>query len=102
MNLSVVRTFPFLSDFNNEELIDLFAHATEQKFPPGAFLCKEGEWDDHLYFLLSGEVEIAKKAADGYPHVLARLSSGTLLGELAWAMQTPCTTTIKVLQETSA
>ncbi len=102
MNFSVLRSFPFLSDFSDEELSDLFAQATEQQFPPGAFLCKEGERDDHLYFLLSGEVEIVKKDPDRQPHVLARLGSGTLLGELAWVLQTPCTTTIKVLQATSA
>jgi CRP-like cAMP-binding protein len=102
MNVSVLRTFPFLSTFSDGELVDLFGQATEQVFPPGTLLSKEGERDDHLYFLLSGEVEIAKKDADGQSHVLARLSGGTLLGELAWVMHTPCTTTIKVLQETSA
>ncbi len=102
MNFNVLRSFPFLSDFSDEELADLFAHATEQKFSPGAFLCKEGEQDDHLYFLLNGEVAIVKKDAEGKSSVLVRLGSGALLGELAWVLKTPCTTTIKVLQETSA
>jgi CRP-like cAMP-binding protein len=102
MDVQVLRSFPFLSDFSDAELTDLFGRATEQHFAPGAFLSKEGERDDHLYFLLNGEVEIVKKDAGGKPHSLAHLGSGTLLGELAWVMQTPCTTTIKVLQDTSA
>jgi CRP-like cAMP-binding protein len=102
MDLGVLRKFPLLSDFNDEELADLFANATEQRFLPGAFLCHEGEQDGHLYFLVSGEVEISKKDSEGVSHVLAHLNQGTLLGELSWIMGTPCSVNIEVLQEVLA
>src|SRR5581483_9478186 len=54
----------------------------EQTFPPGSFLCKEGERDGHLYFLISGEVEVSKTDADGHKHTLANLSGGTLNKQL--------------------
>jgi CRP-like cAMP-binding protein len=101
MDLNVLRQLPVLSDFSNGELIDLFANASEQQFSPGAFLCKEGEQDGHLYFIISGEVEVLKKGADGNTHVLASLTTGALLGELSWIMGTPCTTSLKACKETS-
>ncbi|HXG18905.1 MAG TPA: cyclic nucleotide-binding domain-containing protein [Methylomirabilota bacterium] len=100
MDVSVLRTFPLLNDFTDSELVDLFANAAEQTFPPGSFLCKEGERDGHLYFLISGEVEVSKTDADGHKHTLANLSGGTLLGELSWIMGTPCTANLKAVQNT--
>jgi SulP family sulfate permease len=99
MNLSALRTLPILSAFSDDELADLFANATERQFSTGSFLCREGEKDGHVYFLLSGEVEITKKDAEGHAHVLAHFSKGTLLGELAWIMGTPCTASMQVRQE---
>jgi CRP-like cAMP-binding protein len=100
MDLSALRKFSLLSDFSDAELTDLFANATEQRFSPGAFLCREGDKDGHLYFLINGEVEVTKKDHNGRAHVLARLSGGTLLGELAWIMGTPCGTSLQARQET--
>lgn len=99
MDLTALHKFPLLANFTDEELTDLFANAAEHQVSPGAFLCREGEQDGHLYFLVSGEVEISKKDFDGRPHELARLGSGTLLGELSWIMGTPCTANIEVRQE---
>lgn len=99
MNFSVLRTFPLLSAFTDEELADLFVNAAEQTFPAGSFLCKEGERDGHLYFLVQGEVAVSKRGAEGAAHVLAHLSDGTLLGELSWIMGSPCTANIEVQQE---
>jgi CRP-like cAMP-binding protein len=52
-----------------------------------------------LYFLVRGEVEVSKRDAEGQVHILAHLSSGTLLGELAWIMGTPCTASLVIRQE---
>lgn len=100
MDLSVLRKFSLLRDFSDLELADLFANATEQRLSAGSFLCHEGEQDGHLYFLVSGEVEVMKKGRDGRPHVLAHLSGGTLLGELSWIMGTPCGASLKARQKT--
>jgi SulP family sulfate permease len=99
IDLTALRTFPVLSDFSDMELADLFANASEQQLSPGSFLCREGEQDGHLYFLVSGEVEVTKRDAEGQAHRLAQLSSGTLLGELAWIMGTPCTASVVVRQQ---
>ncbi|MGE0684015.1 MAG: cyclic nucleotide-binding domain-containing protein [Candidatus Binatia bacterium] len=101
MDLNVLRQLPVLNDFSNGELIDLFANASEQQFSPGTFLCKEGEQDGNLYFLVSGEIEVLKKGTDGDTHVLASLTNGALLGELSWIMGTPCTASLKARKETS-
>ena len=95
MDLSVLRKVALLSDFSDLELADLFANATEQRFALGAFLCREGDRDGHLYFLVSGEVEVTKKGPDGRVQVLAHLSTGTLLGELSWIMSTPCAASLQ-------
>ena len=100
MDLSILRAFSLLGDFSDTELADLFANATEQRLSPGSLLCREGEQNGHLYFLVSGEVEVTKKGPDGHAHVLARLSDGTLLGELSWVMGTPCAASLEARQET--
>ena len=100
MDLNVLRKLPLINDFSDGELIDLFATATEQRFASGSFLCKEGDQDGHLYFLVTGEVEVSKKDATGNAHVLATLGDGALLGELSWIMGTPCTANLKVSKET--
>lgn len=99
MDLAALHRFPLLASFTDEELTDLFENATEHHVQPGTFLCQEGEQDGHLYFLVSGEVEISKKDPAGHRQELARLGSGTLLGELSWIMGTPCTANIEVRQE---
>jgi CRP-like cAMP-binding protein len=99
MDFSLLRKFPILGSFTDEELTDLFANATEQHIAPGSFLCREGERDGHLYFLVSGEVAISKTDPDGRSQELARLGGGTLLGELSWIMDTPCSTSMEVRQE---
>lgn len=101
MDLNVLRQLPILSDLSNGELIDLFANASERHLSPGAFLCKEGERDGNLYFLISGEIEVLKKGADGSTHVLASLTTGALLGELSWIMGTPCSASLRARKETS-
>lgn len=100
MDLNVLRKLPLISDFSDGELIDLFADATEQQLSPGSFLCREGDHDGHLYFLVHGEVEVSKKDLTGNAHVLATLSDGALLGELSWIMGAPCTASLKALKET--
>ena len=101
MDLNVLRQLPVLSDFSEGELIDLFANATERRFLPGSFLCKEGDQDGNLYFLLTGEIEVSKKDADGHAHTLASLGNGALLGELSWILGIPCTANLKAVKETS-
>lgn len=102
MDLNVLRTLSLLSNFSDTELTDLFANAAEQRFAPRSFLCREGDRNGHLYFLLSGEVEVTKKDAHGRAHALAQLSSGALLGELSWIMGTPCGASLEARQETLA
>ena len=102
MDLSVLRKFSLLSDFSDAELADLFADATEQRFPPGSFLCREGERDEHLYFLVSGEVEVTKRDRSGQAHVLSQLSGGTLLGELSWITDAPYGASVQARQEALA
>lgn len=99
MDLSSLRTLAVLKDFSDAELADLLAGATEHRFPVGSLICREGERDGHLYCLVSGEAEVSKTDRLGRSHPLARLGSGTLIGELSWIMDTPCAASVQARQE---
>jgi CRP-like cAMP-binding protein len=101
MDFALLRKFSILGSFTDEELSDLFANATVRRLAPGSFLCQEGERDGQLYFLMNGEVAISKRDPDGQSQELARLGGGTLLGELSWIMDTPCSASMEVRQEAS-
>jgi CRP-like cAMP-binding protein len=84
MDLQGLQQFPFLQDFSDIELRELFATAGEEHLSAGTFVCREGEPGGALYFVVSGQVEISKKGKDGEVRVITQLGDGTLLGELSW------------------
>lgn len=68
-----------------EEKLRLIAFGAERRrFQPGQVLYREDAPADGAYVVASGQVELSQKGGDGAPKkVLATVSSGTLLGELA-------------------
>ncbi len=100
MDLTGLQRFPLLQDFNDTELRELFATASEQRLSTGIFICREGDPGGSLYFVVSGQVEISKKGKDGAPHVITQLNDGALLGELSWITGAAYGASVQAKQET--
>ena len=63
----------------NEEIIDKFG----KKYGDKTVLIKEGDVQQEIFWILSGEVYITRKMGDKYK-VLATLGKGELIGEMSF------------------
>jgi CRP-like cAMP-binding protein/Fe-S-cluster-containing hydrogenase component 2 len=78
---------PIFTSFTDDQR-DAFLHAYEQeptigmrRFNPGEVICRKGEYELDLCFVLSGEIELLQDEAHGRVHV-ATLTAGMFYGEL--------------------
>jgi len=80
---------PMFDEVDGRDL-KLLAQASELAvYGAGMEIFREGAPGDAMYFILSGQVEIIKKTADGKPKVLALLPKGTVLGEMSLVDSAP-------------
>ncbi len=66
-----------------EQLRVLSAHLTEHHFLPGEVVFSEGDFDQELYIVVSGEIEIVKDYGRSHSRKLNRLTDGDFFGEMA-------------------
>lgn len=64
---------------------------------PGEVLGEEGRPGDHFWLVLSGELEVRRRANSGSEEVLARAGPGAILGELALLRHAPRSATVVAL-----
>ena len=80
----------------SEEFVKKFG----RKYPPEAFLTREGEKGDTMFILTSGKVAVYKSSSSGEKQI-ATLKDGDIFGEMAlMGMQPFRSATVKSLQET--
>ena len=72
-----------LADLPWADLQTLTRYVHAYRVPDGARIFGEGEVGDFLCLLLSGRVEIIKEDHDGVGQVVARVSPGRAIGEMA-------------------
>jgi CRP/FNR family transcriptional regulator, cyclic AMP receptor protein len=68
---------PVFSELDAEELARLAAFATEESYPTGAKLVREGDFSTELYVIEEGTADIVR---DG--HVLDSVGHGDVVGEI--------------------
>ena len=79
-----VWTIPLFQDIPVEEREKLLKYAMVQDYPDGHVLFHEGSIvGQHMYVVLSGEVEILKRDKAGKNTVLASLRRGSFFGEMS-------------------
>lgn len=69
-----------------------------REVPANEKILEEGQKGDGLYMLLSGKVEVSKKA-DGKRQVLAHLKEGDVFGEMSLLSNNPVSANIKTLRK---
>src|SRR5688572_8912633 len=82
-----------LRNASDEQWRKLLAHTTSRRFAAGEWLIREGETDDALYFLGSGELEVLMPRGPGAPRRLAVVQSGSVVGEQTFLEPQPSSTT---------
>jgi predicted acylesterase/phospholipase RssA/CRP-like cAMP-binding protein len=74
-------------------------HLEPVNLPGGAYLMREGEVGDSLFFVAVGRLRVTMTHADGTEAVLAELGRGEVVGELAVMTEEPRTANVAALRD---
>lgn len=87
--------------FKVDELSLLAQHMSYIHLQRGEFLFVEGDKGDFLGFVVQGVLEVLKKSATGENVVIARLTKGSSIGEMALIDKSPRSATVVSRQPTT-
>lgn len=104
--LELIKDVSFFKDFTHEEKLALTSSGCEVvRYLPHEEIIIEGETDRALYILLRGEVGVTKNDRSHEPGkkskkaIVARLSAGSVFGEIALIGNRPRTSGAQVIGE---
>lgn len=63
----------------------------------GQFLCHQGQYQNNLYIIISGKVEVYHQAENGKKHIKYFYEEGTFIGELELYDQIPASSYVQAL-----
>ena len=92
---------PLFDSFNVDELTMLAKHMSFIHLQRGEFLFVEGDKGDFMGFVVSGVLEVLKKSATGENIIIARLTKGSSIGEMALIDKSPRSATVVSRQPTT-
>jgi CRP-like cAMP-binding protein len=101
--MDLLPRLPLFSSLPRDALDALIPRLRIERRKAGEVVIREGELDDTMYIVVSGQVEVTRKsdAGDGEghaPRVLAHLGEGTFFGELGLVTADPRTATVTVTE----
>ncbi len=96
-----LRAFEMLRDYTTRELEVLLGAARLCRFAPGESLCEEGSPGASCFFVVTGDVEVARRTPDG-PRVIAIQGAGAIVGQMALVERLPRTATVCATTEVTA
>jgi CRP-like cAMP-binding protein len=80
---NLMATSPLFRPFNRMQQRDLLRRFTSHDVAPGTVVIHEGEQGRGLFVVLSGELDVSRKASDGTVVPLGALRTGDVFGEIA-------------------
>ena len=92
---------PLFDSFDVEELSALSRHMSYVTLHRGEFLFVEGDRGTFMGFVVQGLLEVMKKAETGENIVIARLTKGSSIGEMALIDKSPRSATVMAKQPTT-
>ncbi|MBW1720859.1 MAG: cyclic nucleotide-binding domain-containing protein [Deltaproteobacteria bacterium] len=92
-----LRELPPLKPFADQDLRGILELSTIMKYPPGSMIIEEGQYDNRIYFLISGKVGIQKQGK-----TIAFLQrKGDMFGEMGIIDGSPRSASILAVDETA-
>lgn len=85
---------PLFDTFNMEELDVLAKHMSYVHLKRGEYLFVEGDKGNFMGFVVRGILEVAKKSDTGENIIIARLTKGNTIGEMAIIDKSPRSATV--------
>jgi len=98
---SFLINLPIFSSFNVDELSVFAKHMSFIHLQRGEHLFVEGDQGTFMGFVVNGILEIQKRADTGENIVLARLTKGSSIGEMALIDKSPRSATVIAKQATT-
>jgi len=98
---SILASVPLFRKCVPEQLSILVQHASEQVYPSGHVITRQGEASDNLWVLLSGRVRVVEATADGHAEMLlGELGRAEIFGELGILRDQPRSATVIAVDRT--
>ena len=80
---NLMATSALFKPFNGIQRRDLLRRFTSHDVAPGTVVINEGEEGRGLFVVLSGDLDVSRRAADGSPIPLGGLKTGDVFGEMS-------------------
>jgi CRP/FNR family cyclic AMP-dependent transcriptional regulator len=95
--------FPFFETLTSEDILIIAEHINFLEIDEGAYVFREGDGGDCVYFVIEGELEVIKESAvDGKEGVvISTLSKGQSIGEMSVIEKTPRSATVRARTPTT-
>ena len=90
----LLSNFSIFQSLDRHNLRDIVSLLKLKKYPPGSVILKKGAPAQHLYIVLSGEVEVLDEEGVG----LSTLRKGEVFGEMSLISGNPVGATVRVAQ----
>jgi len=98
---SILASVPLFRKCTPEQLNALVQHASEQVYPSGHVVTRQGEPSENLWVLLSGRVRVVEATADGQAEMLlGELGKAEIFGELGILRDQPRSATVIAVDRT--
>ena len=91
---NLMATSPLFKPFNRMQQRDLLRRFTSHDVAPGTIVIREGDEGRGLFVVLSGELDVTRRAADGETLTLGALRTGDVFGEMALLRNAPTAATV--------
>jgi CRP-like cAMP-binding protein len=91
---NLMATSPLFKPFNRMQQRDLLRRFTSHDVSPGTIVINEAEEGRGLFVVLSGELDVSRRQADGATVPLGQLKTGDVFGEMALLRNARTTATV--------
>lgn len=99
ISVSLLRSFPSLAEFTEEDLKTLISVAREKPCAPASWVAQEGQPGASCFLLVSGALDIIKAGSEG-ARLLATMQPGALVGQVALVDKQPRSASIRAKGQT--
>ncbi|MFZ2959609.1 MAG: cyclic nucleotide-binding domain-containing protein [Candidatus Ozemobacteraceae bacterium] len=96
-----LRSVPFLQNFSEDAIYEIALITTEKTFPGRSVVFREGDRGDALYIIKSGRATIGKRNRLDVDVIIATLSDGAIVGDMALIDQQPRSATLSTVTPTT-
>ncbi|HEY5635894.1 MAG TPA: MMPL family transporter, partial [Burkholderiales bacterium] len=102
MQREVLEKSPLFHDMTNYQIRKAILISELREVPTGELLVEQGTAGRSMYLVLSGELDVVRRAGDGSERVLARLGPGQVFGEIGYIRATQRTADVRAVTPVTA